>query len=414
MASSSLLSGSSMQRAIVRAITSTPSVVFAVVVSLVSLYPFIFNDKSERQFFFDLTVYFDALKHWTETGDLYSWALPPDNIYGFTYPPFAAIAFLPLLIFPSAKVAGPFVLLSNVLVMILVLLLAQRAMGISFRLRLALSVWLVPLALMLFPVRMNMVMGQTNMVLLLLVLADGVLFTGTKFSGVLSAIAASIKMTPALFILYFVAKRDWGGVLRFIGTGMVCIGVSFMFAPQITFEFFTDKIFESNRVGSIVEPLSYNLLGEFARLFQAPISTVLHVSSIFIIGVIAYKAARITWIQRQNLATLCIIGFLTLLVSPISWNHHWVWILPALTYCLAYAIKNTDATYFLMFFSGVVLFTLHFESWFSGNHWGIGEWPLYAVLMHMLPTVWSIFFIATPLYFSKKRAKETNESTVAL
>lgn len=403
---SSASSVGSVQRALVRAVTSTPSMVFAAVVALVSLYPFIFTWDSHRQFFFDLTVYFGALKNWAETGDLYNWALPPDNIYGFTYPPFALLAFTPLLVFPSATVAGPFVLLGNVLVMVLVMMLSQRAMGVAFRMRLALSLWLVPLALMLFPVRMNMIMGQTNLVLLLLILADGVLLSGTRFSGILSAVAASIKMTPALFIIYFIAKRDWGAVLRFVGTGLACIGISLLVVPRITVEFFADKIFESNRVGSIVEPLSYNLLGEFARLFQPSVTTVLFPISIIIVGTIAYLSARAAWSQRQNLMALCTIGFLTLLVSPISWNHHWVWIIPALTVCLALGIKKADATYLFMFASGAILFTLHFESWFSGNKWDVAQWPVYAVLMHMLPTVWSIVFLALP-YFRERRGHKT-------
>src|SRR5262245_62549963 len=52
-----------------------------------------------RHGFFDLNVYFGALNHWADGGQLYDY-LRPRSEYGFTYPPFAALTMLPMAAVP--------------------------------------------------------------------------------------------------------------------------------------------------------------------------------------------------------------------------------------------------------------------------------------------------------------------------
>src|SRR5262249_55272237 len=53
-----------------------------------------------RHGFFDLSVYYGAINYWMhDGGSLYDYLLP-QNTYGFTYPPFAALTMLPMAITP--------------------------------------------------------------------------------------------------------------------------------------------------------------------------------------------------------------------------------------------------------------------------------------------------------------------------
>lgn len=384
---------------------SSPAVIASgAFVAIISLFPFVFTDTTHLRPVFDLAVYRGAIVHWLETGDIYSWTLPPEHYYGFTYPPFAIFLFLPMALFDSSRTLNVVFLGVNSLALVATLVMVFRSFRFPRNLSLGLSLWLFPLTLLTFPVQGNMWMGQINLIILFLILVDALLLTGTRFSGILSAIAASIKMTPALFILFFIARKDWRAVARFILTGVVGIVISFIFAPQVSWEFFTRRIFESNRVGSIVEPLSFNILGETSRLFFEPVNSILFAVLAIALLWVGFHSTRLLIQQNERLLAACTVGFLMLMVSPISWNHHWVWAIPAILGCALYGWHKEDSAYMFLAVSGTVLFCQRFQSWFSGHGWDIGYWPLWTVALHILPALWTTAFITLP-WFRQRRAR---------
>lgn len=305
--------------------------------------------------------------------------------------------------FPNEYALAIFFTLLNWVALITVLFLVFKYLRYAPRTGWALTFWAVPFTLLTFPVHSNMMMGQINMFLLLLIIFDALVLSGTRFSGITAAIAASIKMTPAVLIIYFIAKRDWSGTIRFVSTGIILIGLSFVIHAHTAWEFFTHTVFESSRVGAIQEPLSFNIMGEVFRIFPQPFNALAYAVVAIPLIVTCYLSLRVLVQQKQELGAICVAGFLMLMISPISWNHHWVWIIPALIYCVVQGYRTQDSVLLYLAVAGSVLFTYRFEAWFSGHHWQIGEWSLYAVAMHALPELWTIAFIVYPWWKDRRR-----------
>lgn len=196
----------------------------------------------------------------------------------------------------------------------------------------------------------------------------------------------------------------------FILTGCAGIALSFAVDAQVSWEFFTRRIFEGSRVGSIVEPLSFNILSETSRLFFQPVNSIFYALIALVLLWIGFKSTRLLSQNNQLLLATCTVGFLMLMVSPISWNHHWVWVLPAIIGAAVTGWRMNDAAYIFLAVSGTVLFCLRFESWFSGHGWDIGYWPIWVVALHALPGIWAIVFVALP--FWRERIVRTSEMQV--
>lgn len=305
--------------ALTRALTSTPALVTALALTLISAYPFLWDEKMVAREFFDLQVYYGGVAHWLETGQLYNWALPPEEIYGFTYPPFAALVFTPFVLLTSADTAGPIFLLLNIAALVALVYLSCRGMGVGKRPALAAGLWLTPLLLKFFPISFNMELGQINLFLVLLILTDVIYLKNTRWHGVLIALTACIKLTPAIFGLLFIATRDWKSLARFVGTGLASILLSFAVNFEVAREYFTEKIFESSRVGSITGALNYNLLGTWAMLFPSWLTGVLFAVTALGSVVLTYLAVRrLTGqdVRGAYLGAASCVAVLGLLLSP--------------------------------------------------------------------------------------------------
>ena len=78
-----------------------------------------------------------------------------------------------------------------------------------------------PAVIYLEPIRSNFDFGQINVVLMTLVIADCVPRKTPWPRGMLLGIAIALKLTPAVFLLYFLLRRDTRALLvdRGIGGG---------------------------------------------------------------------------------------------------------------------------------------------------------------------------------------------------
>ncbi|MDO4898309.1 MAG: glycosyltransferase 87 family protein [Rothia sp. (in: high G+C Gram-positive bacteria)] len=388
--------------ALTAALASPLGIATALLLTFISAYPFLWDDQIAPHSFFDLNVYYGAVAHWLETGDLYNWALPPEEIYGFTYPPLAALVFAPFVVLTDATTAGPIFLCLNIAALVLLAFLSLRGLDVSARLALAAALWLAPLFLTLFPISFNMELGQINLFLVVLILTDVIYLRGTRWHGVLMALAASIKMTPAIFGIYFLAVRDWKSLVRFVGAGLAGIGLSFAVMPQRTLEFFTQKIFESDRVGSITGALNYNLLGSFSMVLPGEVAGVFFALSALAVLALTYLAVRRLSARQQHLGAVSAVATLGLLLSPISWTHHWVWLVTFLLFSAVYGWRSGSKAYLYLAATGTLLFAMPFAVWFGGPTWGTAEWPLPLGLMHALPVVWAVAYLLVPVVQERK------------
>ncbi len=259
----------------------------------------------------DFTVYRAAAgRLLADPGDLYQAhdALP------FTYPPFAALLFLPLALVPGW--IGASLLLATSLVSLGVccdivtgwLKLEEKAWG-----------WVLLLMLVSEPVISTLAYGQLNIILAALILTT---FTTTHRSGgLLLGLAIAIKLTPAIFLAPLLLRRSWGRL------GYACVAASFAallglaLLPQQSATYWTSTLFNAERVGGVAYAGNQSLTGMLWRLFGPGGSSIIWiVLAASVLAGVAYVNARAATLPVAVLGTA--VG--GLLVSPVSWTHHWV------------------------------------------------------------------------------------------
>ncbi|MET7946170.1 glycosyltransferase family 87 protein [Micromonospora sp. NPDC005324] len=297
-----------------------------------------------RHGFFDLKVYYGALTWWVhDGGEIYDY-LKPGTQYGFTYPPFAALVMLPMAYLPWTAAIVVSVLASvvttTVLIWWLVDPIARRAGWTRW---FALAVALC-LAAAFEPMRETVNFGQVNTLLLFLVAVDllRLLPAGNRWAGVGIGLATAIKLTPGVFIVYLLVTGRWRAALTASGTAA---GVSLLAAalfPDASREFWTEALWNTGRVGELAFVSNQSLRGVVARLDPEHPSTLLWL--LLVLGTLALWA----WRSRAAVAAgdeatgLALTGAVMCLVSPVTWVHHLVWLLPALILLVDNAMAAQD------------------------------------------------------------------------
>lgn len=254
--------------------------------------------------------------------DLYSGPiLTAEGPLDFTYPPFAAMVFTPLAVLPVAALHAVAVFGNLGICLLAVRWWTQR-------LQLNRHYGLLAVAFVLSqPVIATVCYGQINLVLLGLILLDARLcLTGSRWRGVLIGIAAAIKLTPAIFVLWFIVRRDYSAVRNSLVAGFVAIAAAAALLPEASFQYFTQLMFQTDRVGPMGYLHNLSLCGVLARV-DAPQWVWAVAAVLTFAGCLwaAWRLARRTAPEAQ-LASLCAVAFLGLFLSPVSWSHHWLWL----------------------------------------------------------------------------------------
>ncbi|WBB68152.1 glycosyltransferase 87 family protein [Micromonospora sp. WMMD812] len=278
---------------------------------------------------FDVGVYHGAVGYWVRGGDLYEWMTW--NGYGFTYPPFAAVIMMPMAALAWYPTIVLHLLLTAVatafLLMLLVNPLVRRA-GWSRWYALALAACLLA---GLNPVRDTVSFGQVNLLLVALVYLDlWLLERGHRAAGIGIGLAAAIKLTPAIFIGYLLVTRRWRAAATATGTSAAATVLAAAVAPGASRTFFTEALWDTERIGKLAYVSNQSLLGLVARLDRdhpdRRLWLVLVVATLAVWFVRSRRAAR----AGNERAGFALTGIAACLVSPITWVHHLVWLVPGL------------------------------------------------------------------------------------
>ncbi|SHF64682.1 glycosyltransferase 87 family protein [Geodermatophilus nigrescens] len=281
--------------------------------------------------FFDLRVYRGAVAWWLDGQPLYDFTYGRSP-YGFTYPPFAALLVLPMALLPYPVVAAGHVLL-NVVVLgglawwLLTPLARRHGWPLPWAWVLAL-----PLLFVLEPVRETMGFGQVNLFLMALVLADvAALRRGSRWAGVGIGLAAAVKLTPGLFVVWLLLTRRTRAAAVAIGTAAAATLLAFAVVPGTSWRFWTETLWQTERVGKLDKTSNQSLLGALARLTD-PAEPPRLVWALLAAAALAFVLTRAVRAARagDDLAGVALTGLAACLVSPISWSHHFVWLVPAL------------------------------------------------------------------------------------
>lgn len=275
---------------------------------------------------FDLRVYYGTVHTWVHHGGrIYDYRVPGTE-YGFTYPPFAALGMLPMALV-GLRLAVAASLLLNLAALAFVL---RVLAGPGWR-RLGWYRWALALcALALFePLRDTFSFGQVNLVLLALVLADCSLLRGGRgrWAGAGIGLAAAVKLTPALFIGMLLLARRWRAAATATAVTLAATGLAAWADPGASRFYWTRALWDTSRVGRLDYVSNQSLQGVLARLGHPdkPLWAI----------VVLLTLAVWAWRTRQAVAAgdwtaaFALTGLTACLISPITWVHHLVWVLPS-------------------------------------------------------------------------------------
>ena len=176
------------------------------------------------------------------------------------------------------------------------------------------------------PVRDTFSFGQVNLLLLVLVCADlWLLERGGRLAGVGTGLATAIKLTPAVFILYLLLTRRYRAAAVAGAAALGATLVAGLVMPGASQVFWTDALWNTGRVGSLAYVSNQSLRGLVARLAGTGGGIVWALTMLIVLIVWGYR------VRRAPLPVgFALTGVVACLVSPVTWVHHLVWLVPAL------------------------------------------------------------------------------------
>ena len=289
--------------------------------------------------FVDLHVYLGGAAALDEPGTLYSYVYAdqtPDFPLPFTYPPFAALVFYPLSRMPFALVALCWQL-GTIAALYGVVRCSQRLLGGAAGAARTAMLW-TAVAIWTEPLRSTFDYGQINVFLVLAVLWAAY-STRWWLSGLLVGLAAGIKLTPAITGLYILGVRRWGTALfaALVFAGTVALSI-IVIGDQARY-YFTDLLGDASRIGPIGTSFNQSWRGGLSRILgydggYGPLVLVA-IAATAVLAFLAWRALDAgVATRRDRLGSLLVVQLFGLLISPISWTHHWIWLVPLMIWLL--------------------------------------------------------------------------------
>jgi alpha-1,2-mannosyltransferase len=326
----------------------------------------------------DLDVYRIGGRVWLRRGDLYG--LLPATRDGarlpFSYPPIAAVLLAPLALVPFA-VASTAATLASVAALALVLRIFLRSAAGHGAGSWWTIAWLLPVALFLEPVRNTLNYGQVNILLMALVSADCLLPDVRWPRGALVGLAAAVKLTPGAFVLFFLCRGDRRAALTAAASFAAISAAGFAAAGHDSVRYWTSVVFQTGRPGSPVYAANQSIEAVLARAGVNPhalagMAAWLALSAIA--AALAWRGMRRALAGSADAWALSLNAFAALLISPVSWSHHWVWAEPALLVLAVSGRRGRRRAGLAAAAAGLAVFAAAPQWWFpsGGNrelHW---------------------------------------------
>jgi alpha-1,2-mannosyltransferase len=278
----------------------------------------------------DLWVYREAARYLLEGRDFYHL----EDSFPYIYPPIAAVLAVPLALVPW-RIAQLLWTLANVGILVAVL----RHLRIG-------PPWMISFAataaiLFLEPIRSTLAMGQLGLLLLGLVLLDAAdgphLFRrGSKPllpPGVLTGFATGLKLTPAVFIIWFFLVRRPRQAVVALATFLATVVIGILVSPQWS----TGYWLRLAAGDSGANPDAYGWINNISVLSAVyrftDVTTTGTVIGLGLSGLLVLAGlATAVLAQRagRQLLGLSLLGMVSCVANPIAWVHHLTWVLPLL------------------------------------------------------------------------------------
>jgi alpha-1,2-mannosyltransferase len=288
----------------------------------------------------DADVYRMGGRAWLDSDPLYADGAMFHTSVGldlpFTYPPLAAIVFSPLALM-SLPAAGVVITAITCALLVVSMVIVLNRLDVRGRAGWWASLAIVALSVTaLEPIRANFSFGQINAVLMTLVIADCIPRRTPWPRGVLLGLAIALKLTPAVFLLYLLLRRDLRAATTAVVSFAAATALGFAAAWRDSLEYWTGTVTDTDRIGTATWNTNQNAAGTLARLGLSDGGhfAVWTAVCVAMLALTIWSARRVLGFgggtrdgESSTLALMCVALF-GLVVSPVSWSHHWVWALP--------------------------------------------------------------------------------------
>lgn len=272
----------------------------------------------------DLDVYRLAGQVLLDGGDFYR--LP--GALQFLYPPFAALVAVPLAVLPVWLVQVGWTVAGALMIVTII----HRWGQTGWRL----SLWSAVAVYAVLPVSQTLAFGQLGIVLVALVvldLAPGPRVLGGRRllpEGVLTGVAAALKLTPMIFVIYLLAVRRWRAALVTTVAAGACTILAAVVLPGASLDFWGRLARGDTGLGhSLIYYTNQSVYADAVRALRlAPLGSVLGLAASAAVVAIGVWAGAVWHRAGEIRFAVVLVGVASLLASPVSWLHHFVWVVP--------------------------------------------------------------------------------------
>lgn len=285
----------------------------------------------------DIDVYREGGRAFLDGDNLYTQSYEVGGItLPFTYPPLAAMLFAPLALIPYQLGSLVFNLGSALILWWCLTIILRHSLSTwadsDHR---KIGLWIMPLALLAEPVWETQSFGQINIVLMAFVLIDVLARRTWLPRGVLIGLAAALKLTPAVFFLVFLINRQWRAAATTVASGVGFTLVAALISPNNSVTYWLHTLSDPSRIGGLAYSANQSIRGALTRFGDAEteqsslpwlILMLITLVTIIFAMIQVERHARMVG-QPAQLGLALIASLIALLCSPVSWSHHWTWLL---------------------------------------------------------------------------------------
>ncbi|XVQ11069.1 glycosyltransferase 87 family protein [Spirillospora sp. CA-255316] len=306
----------------------------------------------------DLEVYRDGGRAVLRGAPLYEVLTQPPQLLPFTYPPFASLLAVPFTVISWKAAQWLWMALLYAALVVVVgyafrdlIRRTGRWAPVTAGLLMGATAWLMP-------VFDQARFGQVGVLLMALCMADCLTERTRWPRGMLVGLAVAIKLVPGVFLIYFLITGRREALGNAVLTAAAASLGAFAVLPSDSVDFWFGALLEGgDRTGAVNGTTNQAINGMVARLYlPGPIGTLLWLILAAAMAYIGFRMARRATLLADDLrlsgpddavgvgaggdravdarslrlAAVAIVGLLSVLLSPVGWIHHLVWLVPVL------------------------------------------------------------------------------------
>lgn len=162
----------------------------------------------------------------------------------------------------------------------------------------------------------------------MVIAAADLLLIPSPYRGIAIGFAAAVKLTPLVFVIAFLVRRDVKSASRVLASFAACTLFAWLLWPGLPRVYWDHVLTHPARVGQIAFGGNQSWYAILHRPpFPAAGSTaawlLLSLATLAVSSFVAWHSER----ANRHASAMISIALAGLLISPVSWTHHWVWVL---------------------------------------------------------------------------------------